>query len=330
MRALVTGATGFIGSHLVPKLLKDGYKVRCLTRKASSLEKVSGLPVELYTGDLSDPGSLVEAVRGVDYIFHLAGLTKTNEDREFYDVNARGTRNLVETAARENPGLKKFIYLSSLAAAGPVLEDLTPLTEEVLPHPVSHYGKSKLLGEKAVSEAAGKFPVIIMRPTAVYGPGDRDFYLLFKMIKKGIFLYWGMSHYSLIYVEDLVRAIAAAATAGMECGKEKSKIYFLSDGNIYSNLEIAAAIAQAMPWAKREKPVRIPVPRFLLPVAAAFSGIGGRDSGIINRDKLREMRFKNWCCSAERARSEIGFEPLITLKEGVKWTADWYRSHQWI
>ncbi len=314
----------------MPKLLKSGYKVRCLTRSASAGERLSGLPVELCVGDLSDTASLAKAVRGVDCVFHLAGLTKTNKEHEFYDVNARGTGNLAQAVARENPGLKKFIYLSSLSAAGPMLDRMPPLTEDIPPHPVSHYGKSKLMGEKAVLELAVQVPVTILRPTAVYGPGDRDFYLFFKMIKSGLFFYWGECRYSLIYVEDLVSAIMAAAGLPGGKGSQQAGIYFLSDGNIYTNTEIASSIAQAMPWAKREKPLRIPLPRFFLPLAAVFYGIGGRNSGIINRDKIREMGFKDWCCNADRARREIGFEPKITLKEGVKWTADWYRIHQWL
>ncbi len=331
MRALVTGATGFIGGHLAPKLLESGYKVRCLARSASALERLNGLPVELCIGDLSDPVSLMKAVRGVDYIFHLAGLTKTGNDNEFYDVNARGTKNLALAVLKENPGLGKFIHLSSLAAAGPVLDGQPPLTEDIEPHPVSHYGKSKLMGEEAVLDViADRVPVVIMRPTAVYGPGDKDFYLFFKMISKGVFLYWGKCRYSLIYVEDLVRGIMAAARVPGERGRDKAKIYFLSDGNIYTNTEIADAIAGAMPWTKRRKPVTIPVPRFILPMAAAFYEIGGCDSGIINRDKIREMRFKDWCCDADRAGREIGFEPKITLKEGAKWTADWYKLQKWL
>ncbi len=330
MIALVTGATGFIGSHLLPKLLENGHKVRCLARSGPARQKLSGLPVEVCTGDLSDPASLAKAVRGADCVFHLAGLTKTHIESEFYEVNARGTRNLAQAAARENPELKKFIYLSSLSAAGPVLEGMPPLTEDIPPHPVSHYGKSKLMGEEAVLEIAGQVPVTILRPTAVYGPGDRDFYLFFKTIEKGLFFYWGEGRYSLIYVEDLVRAIMEAAGRPGAKGSRNAGIYFLSDGNIYTNTEIAAAIARAMPWAKREKPLKVPLPRFLLPMAAVFSGIGRRDSGIINRDKIREMGFKDWCCDADRARRELGFEPKITLKEGVKWTADWYRIHQWL
>ncbi len=330
MIALVTGATGFIGSHLLPKLLENGHKVRCLARSGAARQKLSGLPVEVCMGDLSDPASLAKAVRGADIIFHLAGLTKTNRENEFYDVNARGTRNLAQAAVRETPELKKFIYLSSLSAAGPVLKGMPPLTEDIPPHPVSHYGKSKLMGEEAVLEIAAQAPVTILRPTAVYGPGDRDFYLFFKMIKKGLFFYWGEGRYSLIYVEDLVSAMMAAAGQTGAKGSRNAGVYFLSDGNIYTNTEIAAAIARAMPWAKRERPLKVPLPRFLLPAAAVFSGIGRQDSGIINRDKIREMGFKDWCCDADRARREIGFEPKITLKEGVKWTADWYKIHQWL
>ena len=323
MSALVTGATGFIGSHLVPRLLEKGCKVRCLVREASALEKLDGLDVEFFPGNLSDPRSLGRAVRGVDYVFHLAGLTKTRKSHEFYDVNARGTENLVEAAVRENPGLKKFVYVSSHAAAGPSFNG-GPLTEEKEPHPVSDYGRSKLMGEKAVLGRSNILPVVILRPTAVYGPGDRDLYLFFKAIKKGIFPYWGAGRYSLLYVEDLVEGIIAAAEAAP--GKSAGKVFFLSDGNVYTNNEIAETIAAAL----SAHPLKLPLPRFLLSAAAAFSAIAGKDSGIINRDKLREMGFPNWCCDPGRAVREIGFLPKITLKEGAKWTVNWYRIHQWL
>ncbi len=330
MSALVTGATGFIGSHLVPNLLEKGYKVRCLVRGTSALAKLDGLDVELFPGDLSDCRSLGRAVRGVDYVFHLAGLTKTAKSHEFYDVNARGTENLVEAAARENPGIRKFVYLSSHAAAGPSLNGLA-LTEEKEPHPVSHYGKSKLMGERAVLERSGPMPAVVLRPTAVYGPGDRDLYLFFKAIKKGVFPYWGACRYSLLYVEDLVQGIIAAAEAPEDAGK----VFFLSDGNIYTNEEIAEAIAGAFSDNRAEKKeklkiLKLPMPRLFLLIAATFSALAGKDSGIINKDKLREMGFPNWCCDPGRAIREIGFVPKITLKEGAKWTADWYRIHQWL
>ncbi len=314
----------------MPKLLERGYKVRCLVRGASALEKLDGLDVEFFPGDLSDSKSLGRAVRGMDYVFHLAGLTKTGKSRQFYDVNARGTENLVGAVLKENPGVKKFVYLSSHAAAGPSFNGGL-LTEEKEPHPVSHYGRSKLMGEKAVLDAGGRIPVVVLRPTAVYGPGDRDLYLFFKAIKKGIFPYWGAGRYSLLYVEDLVEGIIKAAEAAPAA---QGKVFFLSDGNIYTNREIAEAIAGALSEkggpGKKRGPLKLPLPRFLLSAAAAFSALAGKDSGIINRDKLREMGFPNWCCDPGRAVREIGFLPKITLKEGAKWTVNWYRIHQWL
>ena len=330
MSALVTGATGFIGRHLVPKLLESGQKVRCLVRGPSALHKLDGLDVEFVPGDLSDPLSLSRAVSGVEYIFHLAGLTKTNRSHEYYDVNARGTENLANAAAREGRGIKRFVFISSHAAAGPSLNG-DPITEEQEPNPVSHYGKSKLLGEKAVLGRSGQMPVVVLRPTSVYGPGDKDLFLFFKAIKKGIFPYWGACRYSLLFVEDLVQGIMAAAGAPED--KSAGKVFFLSDGNVYTNGEIAAAIAEAFRekgGPNGKKPLKIPLPRFLFPAAAFFSALAGKDSGIINKDKLREMGFPDWCCDPGRAMREIGFLPKITLKEGVKWTADWYRIHQWL
>lgn len=321
MRALVTGASGFIGSHLAEELLKRGFNLRCLVRNKSALRWLEGIEAELCGGDCSDLGSLREAVKDMDYVFHVAGVTKTNRKEDFYSVNTRGTENLARAVLEVNPSIKKFVFLSSLSAAGPAINNIA--LDEMMPtRPVSHYGRSKLLAEMALLELKDKFPIVILRPPAVYGPKDRDMFLFFKLLKKGFFPYWGESVYSILYVDDLVSGIIKAAESPEAAGK----IFFLSEEKSYTNLEIAALISGIY----GKKAVKLPVPRSIMPVLAGLGSISGWFPGIINRDKISELRHRNWTCDPGRAKRELGFTPKIKLKEGIKWTADWYRIHQWL
>jgi len=321
MKALVTGATGFIGSYLVEELLKRDYKVTCLVRKTSSLKWLEGLDINLAYGDCIEKQSLLNAVVGFDYVFHLAGLTKARNEKDFFAVNAAGTENLINAVTEKNPGIKRFIHLSSLAAAGPS-RNLSPVTETAEPKPVSEYGKSKLEGERIVLRYRSRIPLTIIRPPAVYGPRDKDMFTLFKMLKKGIFLWWGKCYYSLLYVDDLVRGIIISA----ESKAAEGEIYYMADGNVYSNKDIAAAIS----FALNARPVRVRIPKMIMPL---FANIGQRlsnKSNIINRDKIRELQHPYWICDPAKSKEKLGFIPKIGIKEGMKWTADWYRIHQWL
>jgi nucleoside-diphosphate-sugar epimerase len=190
MKALVTGATGFIGSHLCEELAKRGYQVTCLVREKSNLKWIENIDLKLIVGDCKSIDSLFHAVTDIDYVFHLAGLTKACSKNDFFCANTEGTENLIKAVAEKNPKIKRFVYLSSLAAAGPS-NNGSPLREDAEPRPVSSYGKSKLEGEKAVLKYKDLIPITILRPSAVYGPRDKDLFVFFKMLKKGIFPYWG-------------------------------------------------------------------------------------------------------------------------------------------
>ncbi|NWF52103.1 MAG: NAD(P)-dependent oxidoreductase [Nitrospirae bacterium] len=320
MKALVTGATGFIGSHLCEELARRGHQVTCLVRENSNLKWIESIDLKIITGDCENIESLHSAVKGVDYIFHLAGLTKACSDDEFFCVNAMGTKNLITATLENNPKLRRFVYISSLAAVGPS-QNGSPVKEDTAPKPVSSYGKSKLEGEKAVLGYKKKIPVTIIRPSAVYGPRDRDLFIFFRMLKKGIFPYWGKCYYSLVYVDDLVQGIILAA----ENRKAEGEIYFLSDSKFYTNDEIVNAISSAFGI----KAVRLRIPKFIMPY---FAYIGEKidRKGIINRDKINELTYSHWICDITKAREELGFIPKVRIKEGMKWTVDWYRIHRWL
>jgi nucleoside-diphosphate-sugar epimerase len=324
MRALITGATGFIGSHLAEDLLKRGYEVTCLVRRTSNLQWLEGLDVRLNEGDCSDKDSLQDCVKNQDYILHLAGLIKSNCKEDFYSINTKGTENIIEAVRQYNPEIKRFVHLSSLSAFGPKTRNELP-NEGCAPNPVSDYGKSKLKSETIVLKYSNILPVTILRPAVVYGPRDRGFFLLFKLIKKGFLPYWGNGHTSLVYVDDLIKAILLTVEQENAIGK----IFFISDGIVYSNNEIIEEIASAL----NVKCLRIRLPRALLPVISFFceriSKIMGKTT-MINSDKIKEVMYADWVCDITKARSELGFEPKVGIKQGIKWTADWYKIHRWL
>ena len=320
MKALVTGATGFIGSHLTEALLQKGFTVTCLVRDPSKLRSLDGLNVRLVKGDCADEKSLSEAVRGSDYVFHLAGLTKSCSEEDFIKANVSGTDNMVKAVLRNNPGLKRFVHLSSLAAAGPTREG-DALKEDCGPGPVSIYGRTKLEGERIVYAHKEKLPVTIIRPPAVYGPRDRDLLVFFKMVKSGLVPYWGKCYYSFLYVEDLINGIILSALSE----NAEGEVFFMSDGNIYTTDDIIGAISEAL----QKVPVRINVPGFVMPLLG-FLSEKLKGVNIINADKIREMKHTRWTCDNSKAVASLGFQPRIKIREGAKWTADWYRIHQWL
>jgi len=320
MKVLVTGATGFIGSFLVEALSKKGYKVTCLVRKTSNLKWLRHFRLLYLQGDLDDTDSYAGKLGEFDYIYHLAGLTKADSARDYYHANAECTQKLVSAAAEMNPALKRFLHVSSLAAAGPSI-DGTPLIEDTPSCPVSIYGKSKLEGEKAVLSCREMLPITIVRPPAVYGPRDTDFFLVFRAVQNRLFPYWGKSSYSLIYVEDLVQGIILAAEKEEAAGK----VYYLADSRIYTNDDILEAMCLTL----GRKAFRLRLPRSILPaLAVLLQKI--QKKGIINPDKIQEIRYPYWTCDPARAMKELGFHTETPLGEGFKKTADWYRKEKWL
>ncbi|MFH0725785.1 MAG: NAD-dependent epimerase/dehydratase family protein [Pseudomonadota bacterium] len=323
---MVTGATGFIGSHLVEALVKRGTRVRCLVRNRRQLGWVKNAPVEFVAGNCRDKNSLIQAVKDIDQVFHLAGATTAIKETTYFEVNALGTENLIQACIEHNPRVKKFIYLSSQAAAGPCRGGGKKKESDPC-EPVSPYGKSKLLGEKQALSHAWELPLLILRPCAVYGPRDKGFYPLFKSLSKRInpCLFGPDQHISLCYVQDLVRAILLAAEIPTETGG----VFFLSDGQDYRMAKVGDIFAQAM----EIDALRLRLPRQVLFgmafFAECFSRISGKPS-ILNSGKVAEMIKKNWCCDITKARTLLGFEPRISLARGAELTVAWYKREKWL
>lgn len=326
MKALVTGGTGFIGSHLVEALLKKGIQVRCLLRKTSDLKWLKGLPIEVNWGDCNDKNSLREAVEGVEQVFHLAGVTKAVHEKTYFEVNAFGTENLIYACLENNPRIQKFIYLSSQAAAGPCRNG-NKKKESDQCKPVSPYGQSKQMGEELAMAHAQELPLLILRPSAVYGPRERDIYTFFKLLSKRIkpCLPSKDQHISLCYVEDIIQAILLAAQVKGSSGE----IFFLSDGQDYRLEEIGDIFAQAM----GVNAFCIRVPEWMIIGMASFSEYLSKLSGkppLLNKGKVEEILQRNWVCDITKAKTALGFEPHISLAQGAKLTFEWYKKENWL
>ncbi|MCC6526914.1 MAG: NAD-dependent epimerase/dehydratase family protein [Polyangiaceae bacterium] len=327
MRVLVTGATGFLGSHIADELSGAGAQVRCLVRKTSDVSHLETLPgVELEHGAVEDPDSVTRAMRGVDAVVHAAGVVKALGPAEFHRVNVEGTRTLVEAARRATPRLRRFVHVSSLAAVGPS-DDGRPVAADAR-RPVTHYGRSKAAAEDVVREAAAEVPTTILRPPWIYGPRDRESLSLFVSVKRGVlpFTGHGKNTFSVIYAPDAARACVRAIHADVPSGST----YFLEDGGVYGHKRMMEEIEQALgtrAW------LRAGLPMFLTRIAATVSELGGKLRGkpvMLTRDKLHELTAPHWVCDGRDARVALGWEPSVDWTEGTRRTAAWYRERGWL
>lgn len=326
MKALVTGGHGFIGSFLVEKLLKKGFRVCCLVRKTSDLRWIKNLSVELIYGDITQQETLPPAVRGVDYIYHVAGAIKGTRRSQFFSVNCEGTLFLAEAALKYAPLLKRFVFISSVAATGPVAGANLP-TEDSTCVPVSDYGESKLEAERQLKAKYPKLPLVIVRPPIVYGPRDVNFLLFFKFAKRGFFplLAPYERYYSIVYVKDLVEGIYVASQDKGAIGKT----YFISNPEIYSFENLAKQLSR--PFSKN--PFFIRLPRFLVRLIAWFGDLYAyitKKEVMISSKKFPELEAASWICSPQKAERELHFKTQIPLSVGVSETVTWLREHHYL
>lgn len=324
--ALVTGATGFIGGNLVPALLQKGYRITCLVRDSSDIRMLQKIPVKLVAGSLDNSEAIRKAAVGARIVFHIAGLTKAPDREQFFHVNRTGTSRLLEILSEIDPGPARFVHASSLAAAGPSTPE-RPRIEEDASNPVSWYGESKLASEKEVLKFTDIFPVTILRPAAVYGPGDKDIYLIFRMIQKGCMFTPGRlsRRFSLIHAHDLVDAFIKAGESNTASGE----VFFVSRPEIHTWEEVGRRIALEL----KKKYRRLSIPEWLALAAGAAGNLYSRLSGkasALNIQKVRELLQPSWTCDSSKARAVLGFNPAIELNDGIQNTIQWYKQQGWL
>jgi nucleoside-diphosphate-sugar epimerase len=327
MNVLVTGASGFLGSHVAERLSAAGHHVRALVRPASNVDFLQTLPgLEFVTGAVDDPASLREAVAGVDGVVHAAGLVKARSAGEFDACNARGTANLLAAVRAGAPRLERFVLVSSQAATAPS-PDGSPVPSDVTPRPLTDYGRSKLAAERAALAHAADVPVTILRPPMAYGPRDRETFQLFLSAARRVVPFFGdpEGKLSLIYGPDCARACALALTADVPSGRA----YFVTDGRVYTRRQLFAGLERAV---DKRALVSFPLPAPVVLAAAVASETYGRLSNrpvMLNRQKLAEL-LAQWVCDGSAAERELGFRPEVDWFEGARRTAQWYRDQGWL
>lgn len=328
MTVLVTGGSGFLGSHIIEQLSQAGRPVRALVRKTSDTRFLRSLPgVELAEGSVEDRESFVRAAEGVTALVHSAGLVKARSPEEFDRVNVAGTVNALEAARSASGTLRRFVLVSSLAAAGPSDEAGNPVRVGRESAPVTHYGRSKRRGERAALEARGELPVTVIRPPAIYGPRDQELLAAFKSVRARLLPYFGSteSKLSMIHGADCAGACIAAIDAEVPSGS----VYFVDDGAVHTFADVTRGIEAAMgvrAW------LRFPIPRAVVEAVALGVEQYGRVTDravMLTRDKCNEL-FGQWVCDAEPARAELGWRAKRTLAEGLRETAEWYRANGWL
>jgi nucleoside-diphosphate-sugar epimerase len=321
-KALVTGGTGFIGSHLVEKLVSKNWDVTCLIRPTSQTEFLKVLPVKLIVHKADDLDSLESAVRGQDYVFHLAGRIRPASRTTYDKANHQLTKDLIQACLKENSGLKRFVYVSSISAAGPGSPGQFS-KENQAPSPNSDYGHTKLKGETAVQDAWDIIPSTIIRPPNVYGPRQQETELLIKLISKRIvpILKDRGETTSLIYVRDLVEGILQATFSP----KAQKQIYYLTDGKGYSWQQLILTIKKHV----LGNSLFFPLYEGVISLAALLTDVV-MATGIVKiffgRKVWHAMVRTPWLFSSSKAEKDFGFRARYTLEEGIKETVDYYKG----
>ena len=338
MKILITGASGFIGSFIVEEALRRGFETWAAVRGSSSRQFLTDERIHFIELNLSSEEQLCEQLKDhqFDYVVHAAGVTKCLNKADFHRINTEGTQNLVRAIIALKMPLRRFVYISSLSIMGAIREQqpYTEICESDEARPNTAYGQSKLEAEQWLASllsrtggVGGGFPYVILRPTGVYGPRERDYFMMAKSIQSHTDFAVGYKQQDItfVYVTDVVQAVFLA----MEKGQTGRK-YFLSDGEVYQSSTFSNLIRKELgnPWW-----IRITAPIWVLRVVTFVGEYVGRLTGkvtALNNDKYNIMRQRNWRCDIEPARQELGYEPQVKLEEGVRRSIKWYKDNGWL
>lgn len=326
-KVLITGATGFVGYHLINKALAAGLEVYAAVRPDTDRAHLKEFDIQYTHLDYSSVDSLKRELeeKQYHYIIHVAGITKAKTKETYNKINAEYSRNLALAASTAAIDLHKFVFVSSLAALGPLKDLTTEIQDHTAGKPVTNYGASKLLAEQYLAEIPG-LPLIVIRPTAVYGPREKDLFILFNSINKGLEPHIGSftQQLSFVYVKDLAAVLIKALFSPLV-----SKQYNVSDGNIYNRYALADFIKEAL--HKKTFKFHLPVPivgamATLMDVFYAKS----RNTPALNKEKMAELTAINWACNIDHVKADLGYEPEYDLEKGLNETVSWYKSNNWL
>ena len=331
MKILVTGASGFIGSFIVEEALRRGMETWAAVRGSSSRQYLKSPDIHFIELNLSDQHQLEEQLRGkdFDYVVHAAGVTKCLDKADFFRINTEGTKNLVRAVMAVGMPLKRFVFVSSLSVFGAIREQqpYEEIRESDTPQPNTAYGRSKLEAERFLESLGQSLPYVILRPTGVYGPRERDYFLMAQSIKQHTDFAVGYKQQDItfVFVDDVVQAVFLACDHG-----QTGRKYFLSDGEVYQSTTFSDLIRRELgsPWW-----IRITAPIWVLRVITFFGDLIAHVTGKIsalNNDKYHILRQRNWRCDIEPARRELGYEPRVQLEEGVRRSIKWYQENGWL
>lgn len=331
MKILITGASGFIGSFIVEEALKRGFETWAAVRKSSSREYLQDECIKFIELNLSSKEQLVAQLRGkdFDYVVHAAGVTKCLNKQDFYRINTEGTKHLVDALIELQMPLKRFVFISSLSIFGAIKErqPYEEIKETDTPQPNTEYGRSKLAAEQYLESVGSRVPYIILRPTGVYGPREKDYFIMAKSIKghSDFAVGYKRQDITFVYVKDVVQAVFLALDKG-----ENGRKYFLSDGQVYQSTTFSNLIHDELgrPWW-----IRITAPVWVLRIVTFFGEYIGRMTGkvtALNNDKYNILKQRNWRCDIQPAIDELGYHPTYNLEQGVKETIQWYKDNGWL
>jgi nucleoside-diphosphate-sugar epimerase len=322
MRVLVTGATGFVGSHLAEALRRHGHEVTALARSSRKAAALASQGVRVVPGHLHDAAALDRAAAGQDTVYHVAGVVAARDEAEFLRANRDGTRNVLDAAERS--GNPRFVLVSSLAAGGPAPPG-APLTGRETPHPVTAYGRSKLAAEELVRGSALRWSVI--RPPIVYGPRDREVLKIFRLARLHLAPVFGdgSQELSAVHASDLAEALVAAGESSTTIGG----IYPACHSEVFSSAELGRAVGRAM--GRSVTTIRIPPP--VARAVLALTGAGARLAGqvtILTADKANEFFQPAWTGDPEALTRDTGWQASYDLRRGLANTYEWYRQAGWL
>ena len=322
-RVLITGASGFLGYHLLLSALQQNLEVFAAVRKNSKIDHLKELPIKYLFLDYDDVDSMTTllAENKIKYIIHAAGVTKAVKQKTYNDINSTYSVNLAKAALALGSTFRKMVFISSLASIGPLNDFENNITEQTVPTPVTAYGRSKLLAENELAKI--RIPLIILRPTAVYGPRDKDIFIMLKTVSKGFDPYIGkiLQQLSFVHVSDVAN-VAVQSLFVINTGA-----YNITDGNCYSRYQFADIVKVIL----NKKAIRFHIPMPIIKALAyfleSFNSLINKPA-VISREKLFELAATNWICDISKAKNELNYIPKYNLESGLKDSIIWYQKNK--